>query len=83
MDITKKELKRILWKYYTIADRFDSDEVENVFFCIADILKAEAEATAKKEPYAVKYIRDCENAAVVVNDLFYDIIDKLESETDD
>ena len=80
MDITKKELKRILWKYYTIADRFDSDEVENVFFCIADILKAEAEATQKKESYAVKYIRDCENAAVLIHDLFYDILDKLDGD---
>ena len=83
MNITKKELKRILWKYYTIADRFDSDEVENVFFCIADILKAEAEATAKKEPYAVKFIRDCENASSLIHGLFYDILDKLDGETDD
>lgn len=81
MYIPKTKLKKIMSKYpANISEYFDSDDVQNVFDFIADVLKAEADEMISNHPEEEDWIDHLLYAKLVMNNLFYDIIDKLEEE---
>ena len=81
MYIPKTKLKKIMSKYpQNISEYFDSDDVQNVFDFIADVLKAEADEMISTHPEEEDWIDHLLYAKLVMNNLFYDIIDKLEED---
>ena len=83
MNITKKKLTNIMNQYWNISNSLDSDDVENVFHFISDVLIAEAQTAETRGTESAEYIGNCKTAATMVSNLFWDIISKLEDETND
>lgn len=69
-------MKEYLRKPFFIG--MDSDDFEEVFLLVSDLLNAEAEAIKTAEPYAVVTIREYEKSATVIDSARFDFRDAFE-----
>lgn len=72
--MTMEQFEEIMRKHCIV-----NCEVEDVIYFIQDLLEFQADELKKNEPYAIRSIRELEEAARIV----YDLLEYLENVMDD